>query len=197
MARKESKTVNRKREQVRHRRVLPRLAALTGWLVAMALALSLLLAGAGYLIYRNLTETVNLVFAELVDGQEVTVGGISFPKPGRMRIDDVRMRDPEGAGDWLEVAEVEIDYDWEDLKKHRHIKSLRLKRPVLRIDEGVVDSLKKTGVANWRVKIINTFPLTLPPAFPLALLRAFCAFLTFALALLSTPPLPAASNLVG
>lgn len=147
MARKESKTVNRKREQVRHRRVLPRLAALTGWLVAMALALSLLLAGAGYLIYRNLTETVNLVFAELVDGQEVTVGGISFPKPGRMRIDDVRMRDPEGAGDWLEVAEVEIDYDWEDLKKHRHIKSLRLKRPVLRIDEGVVDSLKKTGVA--------------------------------------------------
>jgi hypothetical protein len=64
-----------------------------------------------------------------------------------MRIDDLRMRDPEGEGDWLEVAEVEIDYDWGDLKKHRHIKSLRLKRPVVRIDKGVVDSLKTTGVA--------------------------------------------------
>lgn len=147
MARKECNTVDRERERVRHRRVLSRLAALTGWLVAMATAIGLLLAGSGYLIYRNLTETVNLAFEELIDGQEVTVGGISFPQAGRMRIDDLRMRDPEGAGDWLEVVEVEIDYDWEELKKHRHIKSLRLTRPVLRIDEGVVDSLKNTGVA--------------------------------------------------
>lgn len=152
MVQKECNPVDRKREQVPPRRALPRLLALTGWLLAMALALSLLLAGAGYLIYRNLTETVNLVFAEVVDGQQVTVGGISFPQPGQMRIDDLRMRDPEGEGDWLEVAEVEIDYDWEDLKKHRHIKSLRLKRPVLRIDKGVVDSLKKTGVGGGAKK---------------------------------------------
>lgn len=119
----------------------------------MALVLSLLLAGVGYVIYRNLTESVNLVFEELIEGQEVRVGDISFPKPGLMRVDGLKFRDPDGEGHWLDVSEVEIEYDLEVLKKKRRVKSLRLERPVIHFDYGVMEGLKKTGIVNGKKKI--------------------------------------------
>ena len=122
------------------------------WLLAMMLALGLLLGGLGYVIYRNLTETVNLAFEELIDGQDVTVDDISFPLPGLVRIDNLKVGNPDGKGHWLEVEEVEINYDLEELKKHRHMRSLRLKRPVIRIDEEVVKGLKGIGMAAGKKK---------------------------------------------
>ena len=147
MAQKENKTVGNKRGGKRDLRVRWHPFKLLAWFAAMTLALGLLLAGVGYVIYKNLTESVNLVLAELVVGQQVKLGDISFPKSGLMRVDGLKVRDPDGEGHWLDVAEVEIEYDLDELKKHRRVKSLRLKRPVIVFDEGVMNGLKGTGIA--------------------------------------------------
>ena len=125
------------------------------WLVVMALLLGLIMAGVGYVIYRNLTEAVNLVFEEVIDGHEVTVGDVSFPRPGLIRVDGLKARDPDGEGHWLEVEEVEISYDLEELKKQRRVRSLRFKRPVIQIDDGVVKGLSGSGLAIGKKKVVS------------------------------------------
>ena len=115
MAQKENKTVGNKRGGKRDLRVRWHPFKLLAWFAAMTLALGLLLAGVGYVIYKNLTESVNLVLAELVVGQQVKLGDISFPKSGLMRVDGLKVRDPDGEGHWLDVAEVEIEYDLDEL----------------------------------------------------------------------------------
>ncbi len=152
MAQKDNKAVDKQPANVRNRRVRWRPFKLLAWVASITFVLSLLLAGVAYMIYRNPTEAVNLLFEELIVGQEVKVGKISFPKPGLMRVDGLKARDPDGGGHWLDVEEVDIEYSLEELQKHRHIKSLRLKRPVIRIDEAVAAGLGKTGVSVGKKK---------------------------------------------
>ena len=61
MAHKDSKEVDKKQGGKSTLRVRWHPLKLLAWMAAMTLALSLLVAGVGYVIYRNLTESVNLL----------------------------------------------------------------------------------------------------------------------------------------
>ncbi len=122
------------------------MSKLGAWLLAMMVAVSLLVGGVLCVIYLNPSKSVNLALEELLFGQQVIVDEVTFLRPGVVKVEGLRMKDPDGEGFWLELGEVEIDYDLEELKKHRHVKSLRLKRPVMHLDEAVVKALSKTGL---------------------------------------------------
>ncbi|MFK5921765.1 MAG: hypothetical protein QM496_06270 [Verrucomicrobiota bacterium] len=138
--------MDRAKRRGRGRRAGVWMSKFGAWLLAMMVAISLLVGGVLYVIYLNPSKSVNLALEELLFGQQVVVGEVTFPRPGVVHVEGLRMKDPDGEGFWLELGEVEIDYDFEELKKHRHVKSLRLKRPVIHLDEAVVKGLSKTGL---------------------------------------------------
>lgn len=116
------------------------------WLSAMVVAMCLLLAGALYVIYKNPAKMVNLVMAEVLGGQVVEIDRIMLPEPGLLRIEGLRLSGGQEEAAWLDLGEVEIVYDWQELMDHRHVKSLRLKRPKIRIDEAVLQALALSGL---------------------------------------------------
>lgn len=146
VAGKKVSAVEEKHKASRVRAIGGGLVRLGAWLLAMSVAVGLLLAGVVYVTFNNLTETVNLLLKEGISGQEVRVDGLSFPEPGLLRIEGLKALSPDSGKNWLEVAKIEIGFDLEELKNHQHVKFLRLKQPVIRIDEEVVESLSNTGI---------------------------------------------------
>ncbi|MCF6311184.1 MAG: YdbH domain-containing protein [Verrucomicrobiales bacterium] len=122
------------------------------WLLAMLMAVSLLVAGALWVVYKNPAQVANLVLEDLLIGQQVEVDRVLLSEPGLLRIEGLRIAGVNDEDSWLDLGEVEIEYDWQELKEHRHVKALRLKYPKIRIDDGVLEALGMGGLKTGEEK---------------------------------------------
>lgn len=129
---------NRKRNDPPQRRpILRRFLKAVAWCLGVFVALLVVLAVAGWIIFHNPTTLANLILGKFTGNYSVVLKKLDVSERGKVRLDGVTVTEllPRKDNPLVAIDGVDLGYDLGELRREGKVRKLRLDGPVLRLDE--------------------------------------------------------------